>query len=107
MAWKAFAFALGQRVNVPGKKGVQGVVSTPRTTDVMEAPDVSGDSDLYLLRWLNESGRPVCGWFGEPDLTAAQPVPVTATEIGSELEALAERVLAPRRKPARRRKTKR
>ena len=99
MAKKAFAFALGQRVNVPGKRNVQGVVSLPRATQVIEFCNASGNPDLFFVRWLQDNGLPACGWFGEPGLTAtnlppAEDVPVFIVE-------------PVKRKPARRRKSRR
>jgi hypothetical protein len=71
MARKAFAFALGQRVNVPGKKGVQGVVSLPRLgIEIVEVPTIEPVT-FWFVRWLAEDGAPLSGWFTEAAMAEA------------------------------------
>lgn len=72
---KAFAFKLGQRVNVPGKKSIQGVVSLPTfagmigNTGLLACQD--GES-IYFVHWLDEGGNREAAWVGELALLDAQ-----------------------------------
>jgi hypothetical protein len=112
MAKKAFAFALGQRVNVPGKKGVQGVVSLPACINEFEPPKSLplGPWTFYMLRWLGDDGAPQCGWFPDAHLIEANAPPaatVAAETAAVFLERVKDTWVASKRKPSRRRKSKR
>lgn len=124
---KAFLFKLGQRLNVPGLKDVQGVVTLPcGAIEFAIGEDAKRDTivgeDCYFLRWLSERGRNRCGWFGEVQLSAAnvaqEPVPAAPVmdmpellptrarrkrRAGTEARRHAAR---PKRKPARKAKRK-
>lgn len=76
MAKRAFAFALGQRVNVPGKKGVQGVVSLPLNPAEIGMADVPerGPIDtgcFFPVAWVDGDGRRGFAWFTQTDLMTA------------------------------------
>lgn len=88
---KAYAFALGQRVNVPGEQGVQGVVSMPRHSHEMHlsirqslAVQIPISNHVFFLRWLSEDGTANCGWFGDFEITftnaPGEPVAGDASE---------------------------
>ena len=102
----AFAFALGQRINVPGKKNVQGVVSLPRcVNEFCVPPSFQASTTLspfIFIRWLGDDGEPAAAWFAEPDVeTANSPL----AEDGPVF--IAEPIKRRTRKPARHRKSRR
>lgn len=126
MAKKAFAFALGQRVNVPGKKNVQGVVSLPKCVNEFCVPSsFPASATLYpfiFLRWLTEEGEATFAWFAEPDVSTANAptVGVVGIDVGGKDDTVGTAALILTRikgewrkakrsahKPARRRKSKR
>jgi hypothetical protein len=63
-------FKLNQRVNVPGKVGIQGHVGARREKQTMTIPAVS------LLKWIGEDGTEQQATFSDADLTAANAPPV-------------------------------
>lgn len=75
---KAFTFRLGQRINVPGRKGVQGIIGLPTHTGEMHMP-ITGVAQAplahhaFFVRFLLEDGTPACAWFGDFDLAFANP----------------------------------
>lgn len=104
---KAFSFRLGERVNVPGKKGIQGIIGLPTHTGEMNLPISSvAQAPLarhaFLVRYLQEDGSPACEWFGDFDLAFAN------TALDMPAEAPPEKVArkAATRKPARKSKSK-
>jgi hypothetical protein len=114
MAKRAFAFALGQRVNVPGKKGVQGVVSLPACINEFETPKSLplGPWTFYMLRWLGDDGAPQCGWFPDAHLIEANAPPAATVEAEPAALFLSrvKDVWVPsksKRKPSRHRKARR
>jgi len=80
MAKSAFAFKLGQRVNVPGKKGVQGVVTLPTGAAEFErgrAPLYA--SHVFFVRWVADDGiNQDHAWFILSEMSVAnEPEPAT------------------------------
>ena len=119
MARKAFAFALGQRVNVPGHPGVQGVIGLPFASAEIDpqAIPLNPDVPIWFVRWLAVDGKVWCRWCPEPELAAAQAPPDApessdlvvsgpGIETGIPLNEYTGAETS-KRKPARRRKTKR
>lgn len=83
---KAYAFSFGQRVNVPGQDGVQGLISAPTHTGEMHMPIIGIamaplTRHAYLVRFLLEDGTPACSWFGDFDLAFANPEPEPSPQI--------------------------
>lgn len=93
------SFNLGQRVNIPGIKNIQGLVSLPNGTNEFHAPK-SGGRHWYFLRWLSADGEMKYGWFGDHEMIAAQevvpvvPVPVDAQGAGVQAQAVIKRAKA-------------
>lgn len=87
MAKRPLEFAYGNRVNVPGKKGVQGVISAPRSAADMVC-NVVFDPDLpqviHFVRWMHDDGTPMADWFLASDIRDANE-PASATAIVNEL----------------------
>lgn len=84
-----FLFSLGQRVNVPERDGVQGVIGLPKVeafrldndTRTKRTP-IMDDDELptnfgrqYFLRYLDEDGAVVGAWFEERRLRDINPTP--------------------------------
>ena len=93
MKHRAFAFALGQRVAVPGPaKNIQGVIALPRALNDFpgleqrkSAPPAG--QDIYFLVWLAEDGSKRCGWASAGELIAAQAPPSIEARLTSAIEA--------------------
>ena len=83
-----FALALGQRLNVPGNRKVQGVIGIPRACDQAEhSPDslVMSEQRLWFMRWLDDGGNIHTKWFAENEIIDAQ---AEATETPANPPAL-------------------
>lgn len=62
-------FKLNQRVNVPGKNGIQGHIVTRREKQTLPVPAIS------LLKWIGEDGMEQQATFNDDDLAAANTPP--------------------------------
>lgn len=80
---KAFAFELGQRVNVPDWIGAQGMVTLP-TGQTTYVGTVKPGEHLFYVTWIDERGQPIDDWFSESELLEANPPPVDKTEQVAE-----------------------
>jgi hypothetical protein len=85
MSKKAFPFRLADRVNVPGKRGVQGFVSLPmNASDGTVAERVrcvakGGEEDegrIVFVCWIAEDGTRARAYFTEAALILANPAVV-------------------------------
>lgn len=94
---KPFAFNLGQRVNVPGHKNVQGVIAMPAsTTDMMASFDrlranhTAGAAHIFFVVWTEATGYRRSDWFSVVELSAAQlaDVDVTISDTITRLQAV-------------------
>lgn len=85
---KAHAFQLGDRVNVPGLGGVQGVVTLPAAPNEISVT-VPG-RHVYFVRWLRDDGWRTSGWFADFDLRAANPQPDVAQVASVSITAAVE-----------------
>jgi hypothetical protein len=111
-AVKAFEFKMGQRLNVPGLKDVQGVITAPASPEDLRAPvpaDADGRHHLAFMRWFDERGQAQTGWFPVPEVLAANQTPAQAVagveisgpnveEMSALVRAAAKRVFARRGK---------
>ena len=77
MAKSAFAFRLGQRVNVPNHNNIQGVIGLPFASSEInpEAIPLKPSIPIWFVRWLADDGKVFVGWFPEPVLLAANAPP--------------------------------
>lgn len=85
---KAFAFELGQRVNVPDWGTAQGMVTLP-TGQSNYVGVVSAGEHLFYVTWIDARGQPIDSWFSESELLKANPSPTAEADLEAKEAQLA------------------
>lgn len=82
MGKSAFAFKLGQRLNVPNRNRVQGVVTLPRYPHSIPLL-TPAETHIYYLAWLADDGSGEDGWFSEGEILEAncEPEPISVEAL--------------------------
>lgn len=81
MAIKHFPFKPGERVNIPGKKNTQGLVSFPANKDdaqvneigCLKGGDSNGEGRIIFVAWIADDGTRHRGYFTEAALAETNP----------------------------------